>query len=63
MYKLLVVSPNFEGKPMVAQHRMVNTTIATEISAMHGLTLSTKTPGQWKSTGAHVHGPGCGHSH
>ena len=42
MYKISVVSPEFAGKNMVAQHKMVTTILKTEISEMHGLTIKTK---------------------
>ncbi|CAK4617037.1 hypothetical protein LEN26_014697 [Aphanomyces euteiches] len=50
MYKIEVVSAAFEGKTRVAQHRMVNEVIKEEIGGMHGLTLKTLTPAQFKPT-------------
>ena len=44
MYKIHVESPEFAGKGLVAQQRMVNTVLKTEIANMHGLTLSTRVP-------------------
>ncbi|ETV96987.1 hypothetical protein H310_09835 [Aphanomyces invadans] len=48
MYKIEVVSPAFEGKSRVAQHRLVNEVIKEEIGGMHGLTVKTWTPAQYK---------------
>ena len=46
MFKIHVESPEFAGKGLVAQQRMVNAVLKTEIENMHGLTLTTKvTPG------------------
>lgn len=42
MFKIHVESPEFQGKGLVAQQRMVNSVLKTEIASMHGLTLSTK---------------------
>ena len=42
MFKIHVESPQFDGKGLVAQQRMVNTVLKAEIANMHGLTLSTK---------------------
>jgi stress-induced morphogen len=48
MFKVFVVSPKFEGKSMLQQHKMVQETLKEEISQMHGMTLTTKTPSQYK---------------
>ncbi|OQR80949.1 hypothetical protein ACHHYP_16974 [Achlya hypogyna] len=47
MYKIEVASPTFEGKNVVAQHRLVNQVLKEEIAGMHGLTLKTYTPAQY----------------
>lgn len=49
MYTIQVVSSEFEGKNRVAQHRMVNEVLKAEIANMHGLTLKTLTPAQYKN--------------
>ena len=49
-YRVTVVSPLFEGKPLVARHRMVYEALATEMQqAIHALALTTLTPGQRSS--------------
>ena len=47
MYKVLVVSPRFDGLSLVKQHRLVKEALAEDIAGMHGLTVLTKTPKQW----------------
>jgi stress-induced morphogen len=42
------VSPEFKGKGLVLQHRLVNEVLNEEISKIHGLTLTTKTPEQYE---------------
>ena len=50
MYKIFVVSPEFEGLALVKQHRLVQKAIAGEIADMHGLTLKTQTEKKFKAT-------------
>lgn len=41
----LVISPDFEGKPMLARHRMVNKALGNAFETnLHALRLITKTP-------------------
>jgi len=47
MFQVVVVSPQFQGKPLVRQHRMVKELLREEIKAMHGLVLNTYTPEKW----------------
>lgn len=48
-FQARVVSPSFEGKGMVEQHRMVYAPLQAELGsgALHALALSTYTPGEW----------------
>ena len=49
-YRVTVVSPLFEGKPLVARHRMVYAALATEMQqTIHALALTTLTPSQRSS--------------
>ncbi len=41
MYRIEITSPKFNGKAVLAQHRLVNEILQTEIKSMHGLTLKT----------------------
>lgn len=48
-YQAVVVSPLFEGKMMIEQHRMVLKLVQSEIDSgeVHALTLKTYTPEQF----------------
>ena len=46
-FRVTVVSSQFEGRSLVARHRMVYAALASEMSyAIHALALTTLTPGQ-----------------
>lgn len=49
LFRIEVVSPQFEGKSLLQQHKLVNEAIATEIGAMHGLTLQTSPTSKWRA--------------
>jgi len=51
---LIVVSPAFEGKGLVDQHRMVNDALKAEIGdqRIHALALKTFSPAQWEKLGS-----------
>lgn len=47
-FKVTVVSAGFEGKPLVARHRMVNALLAEELAGpVHALALHTYTPDEY----------------
>jgi BolA protein len=47
-FKVTAVSKQFEGKMLVARHRMVNALLAEELSGqIHALALHTLTPEEW----------------
>jgi stress-induced morphogen len=50
-YQAVVVSPAFEGKTMLEQHRMVFKLVQSEVDSneVHALTLKTFTPEQYKN--------------
>jgi stress-induced morphogen len=52
-WQLIVVSPAFEGKGLVDQHRMVNDALKAEIGdqRIHALALKTFSPAQWDNLG------------
>ena len=50
MYRVMVVSPKFEGLTLVKQHRLVQKAIASEIADMHGLTLKTITEKKYRAS-------------
>lgn len=46
-FRLLIVSPKFDGKSRVERHRMVNALLAPELKrGVHALALSTFAPGE-----------------
>lgn len=50
-FKLTIVSKAFEGKNLLAQHRMINAILASELQQnIHALALHTYTPAQWQET-------------
>jgi BolA family transcriptional regulator, general stress-responsive regulator len=49
-FQVTVVSPQFEGKSLVARHRLVYEALANEMQhAIHALALTTLTPSQHSS--------------
>ena len=49
-FRVTIISPQFEGKSLVARHRMVYQALASEIQhAIHALALTTLTPSQQSS--------------
>ena len=51
-FKVTVVSDQFDGKMLVARHRMVNQLLADELAgSVHALALHTKTPDEWFEQG------------
>ncbi|KAJ1521198.1 hypothetical protein ONE63_002888 [Megalurothrips usitatus] len=50
-FKVVVVSSQFEGKPLIQRHRAVNDLLAEELkSGVHALSIVAKTPEQWESS-------------
>ncbi|KAM9836841.1 bolA-like protein 2 isoform 1-T1 [Aulostomus maculatus] len=47
-FKVLVVSPQFEGKQLLQRHRMVNACLAEELKEIHAFEQKTLTPEQWE---------------
>ncbi|CAM4528817.1 hypothetical protein PO909_023581 [Leuciscus waleckii] len=47
-FKVLVVSPQFEGKALLQRHRMVNNCLAEELKEIHAFEQKTLTPEQWE---------------
>lgn len=46
-FKVIIVADAFEGKRLVARHRMVNAMLADELRSIHALVLNTMTPAEW----------------
>ncbi len=54
-FKVTVVAQAFEGKMLVARHRMVNELLAQELAGpVHALSLHTLTPTEWEQKGHRV---------
>lgn len=47
-FDITVVSSEFMGKAIIAQHRLVNKAIEEERKHIHAITLKTKTPESWQ---------------
>lgn len=60
-FKVVVVSPRFEGDALVKRHRTVNLVLAEELrDHIHALALHTYTPDEWVSRAAeHPASPSC----
>lgn len=50
-FQALIVSPDFEGAPMLKRHRMVYALLREHIDSevLHAISLRTLTPAQWTS--------------
>ena len=61
-FKLFIVSPAFEGMPLLARHRLVQDAIRGTESNLpcHALSISAKTPAQWQGGAAMHKTPDCG---
>jgi stress-induced morphogen len=53
-WQVIIVSPAFEGKGLLDQHRMVNDALKDEMGdqRIHALALKTFTPAQWEKLGS-----------
>jgi stress-induced morphogen len=53
-WQVIIVSPAFEGKGLLEQHRMVNDALkgAMDDERIHALALKTYSPAQWEKLGA-----------
>ena len=63
-FKVVLVSASFQGKPLVARHRMVNHILAAELAGgVHALSLKCSTPQQWEAAGHQIssQSPPCMH--
>ena len=48
-FKVVIVTDAFEGKMLVARHRMINEILAEELQRkIHALALHTYTPAEWQ---------------
>ncbi|KAK6471351.1 bolA-like protein 1 [Huso huso] len=59
-FRVLVVSPSFEGLPLVQCHRLVNEALREELAgSVHALSIQAKTPQQWSSDPSLAKSPPC----
>ncbi|XP_068099945.1 bolA-like protein 2 [Hyperolius riggenbachi] len=47
-FRVLVVSPQFDGRPLLQRHRLVNNCLAEELKFIHAFEQKTLTPSQWE---------------
>jgi BolA family transcriptional regulator, general stress-responsive regulator len=51
-FRVYIVSPAFEGKSRIERHRMINTTLATELAgSVHALAIKAQAPGETGGAG------------
>jgi BolA protein len=49
-FKVIVVSAQFEGKRLIARHRLINATLAVELDKhIHALAIHTYTEDEWQT--------------
>ncbi len=59
-FKVVIVSDAFNGKMLVARHRLVNKALEEELAGpIHALALHTMTPEEWAENGSAPQSPPC----
>ncbi len=59
-FKVIAVSKAFEGKMLIARHRMINEALADELNSIHALSLHTMTPAEYfEKAGKVAESPQC----
>jgi len=59
-FKIIAVSDEFEGKMLIARHRIINKALAEELAGpIHALSLHTMTSEEWAEKGAAPASPPC----
>ncbi|KAJ8727720.1 hypothetical protein PYW07_001839 [Mythimna separata] len=60
-FKVVVVSPKFEGLPLIKRHRLINDILKEELqTGVHALSIMAKTPQQWDESDQNVESsPSC----
>eukprot|EP00054_Salpingoeca_dolichothecata_P033487 m.267528 g.267528 ORF g.267528 m.267528 type:complete len:88 (+) comp33509_c0_seq1:16-279(+) len=48
-FEVIIVSAAFEGKPLLARHRLVNACLEEELKTIHAFSQKTFTPKQWET--------------
>lgn len=63
-FRLVVVSPQFNGQSLLSRHRMVQSLLQTERDqGLHALALHTYTPEEWQLKGEAPRSPACAGQH
>ncbi|XP_065092299.1 bolA-like protein 2 [Ochlerotatus camptorhynchus] len=50
-FNAVIVSSQFQGKPLLQRHRLVNAALAEELKTIHAFSQKTYTPEQWAAEG------------
>lgn len=59
-FKVVAVSDAFEGKMLIARHRMINSALSEELQQIHALALHTMTPDEYfEKSGKVADSPQC----
>ena len=59
-FKVVAVCKEFEGKMLIARHRMINSALAEELNNIHALALHTMTPDEYfEKSGKVADSPQC----
>ncbi|WP_421219887.1 BolA family protein [Aeromonas enteropelogenes] len=59
-FKVVIVSPQFEGLRLLARHRLINEVLAPELAGpVHALALHTYTENEWQQKGQAPRTPSC----
>lgn len=59
-FKVVAVSNEFDGKMLIARHRLINKALAEELEGpIHALALHTMTPAEWNEKGSAPTSPPC----
>lgn len=59
-FKVVAVSKLFEGKMLIARHRIINSELADELQQIHALALHTMTPNEYfEKAGKVADSPDC----
>ncbi len=58
-FKIVAVSEAFNGKMLIARHRLINKLLEDELQVIHALALHTMTPEEWAEKGAAPASPPC----
>ena len=59
-FRVVVVSPAFEGKSRVARHKLVYEAVGNSLrEGLHALAITSKTPGEWENDSVVPTSPPC----